>query len=220
VHDVEFAANLDLVLNQALPALAELKRKGKVKYIGVTGYPLHVLKTVIERSHVPIDVIITYCRYTLNDTTLLDYLPFFKERGIGVINAAALSMGLLTNNGPPSWHPATEEIRSACQSAARYCRARGVDISKLALHFCLENENIPTTLVSTAKLSEIQPNIAAVSESLTPSEREVMHYVMKTFFEPLKVKHWEGVELKRYWVKMRALNAVQPGTTGRPRAKL
>ena len=31
-------------------------------------------------------------------------------------------MGLLSNRGPPPWHPATQEIRNACKQAAEYCQ--------------------------------------------------------------------------------------------------
>ena len=44
--------------------------------------------------------------------------------GIGVINAAPMSMGMLTNDGPPSWHPATEEIKDACMNAVHFCQVK------------------------------------------------------------------------------------------------
>ncbi len=40
VHDMEFADNLDIVINQTLPALQKVKDSGKAKFIGITGYPL------------------------------------------------------------------------------------------------------------------------------------------------------------------------------------
>ena len=45
-----------------------------------------------------------------------------QERNVGVINGSILSMGLLTNRGPPSWHPAGFSIKSACKAAAEYCQ--------------------------------------------------------------------------------------------------
>ncbi|KAK8773659.1 hypothetical protein V5799_011809 [Amblyomma americanum] len=44
VHDVEFAPSLDLILKETLPALESLRQAGKIRYIGVTGYPLHTLR--------------------------------------------------------------------------------------------------------------------------------------------------------------------------------
>lgn len=36
-----------------------------------------------------------------------ELLPHLKEQGIALINASAISMGLLSSRGPPKWHPAT-----------------------------------------------------------------------------------------------------------------
>ena len=44
----------------------------------------------------------------------------------------------------------------------------------------------------------------AVCRPLTEREREVKDYIMKHFFEPLKQKHWEGVEIQEYRKKMKA----------------
>ena len=65
----------------------------------MTGYPLEKLKLLIELSSVKIDVVLSYCKYTLNDTQLLEYLPWFAEQGVGVINASPFAMGLLTDSG-------------------------------------------------------------------------------------------------------------------------
>jgi len=40
VHDPEFAPSVDIILNQTLPALQKLKQEGKIRLIGMTGYPL------------------------------------------------------------------------------------------------------------------------------------------------------------------------------------
>lgn len=43
-----------------------------------------------------VDVILSYCHNCLNDTTLVDLLPYFTEKGVGVISASVTSMGLFT----------------------------------------------------------------------------------------------------------------------------
>ena len=37
VHDVEFAPDIDIVVNETLPALAHARKLGKIRFIGVTG---------------------------------------------------------------------------------------------------------------------------------------------------------------------------------------
>lgn len=206
VHDMEFAPSLDMIISETLPALQKLKDSGKVKFIGITGYPLENFRTVLERSKINIDTVLTYCRCSLNDVGLLDYMNFFKESGVGVVNASPVSMGLLSNRGPPSWHPAGEIVRKKCSEAVDYCQEQGVDISKLALHFTLGFEEIPTTLVSTASIQNLQKNIDAVSQKLSDAERRCLLYIRDNIFEPCGNLSWEGVEVSRYWQKMKQLH--------------
>lgn len=56
---------------------------------------------------------------------------------VGIISASPLSMGLLTPQGPPAWHPAPPELKQAAAAAADYCKAQGLDIAKLALQFAV-----------------------------------------------------------------------------------
>ena len=48
-----------------------------------------------------VDTVLSYCHYSLNDQTLADMIPYLKEKGVGIINASALSMGLLTDQAGP-----------------------------------------------------------------------------------------------------------------------
>jgi aryl-alcohol dehydrogenase-like predicted oxidoreductase len=89
-HDIEFAERSQII-HETLPALHKLKLSGKVNFVGITGLPLDDLKDIVERAgDGMVETIITFCHYSLNDNALLDYLPFFKQAGIGVINAAPL----------------------------------------------------------------------------------------------------------------------------------
>jgi L-galactose dehydrogenase len=99
-------------VNETIPALQKIKESGKARFIGITGLPLSVYTYVLDQ--VPpgsIDVILSYCHFGINDTSLVDLLPYLKRKGVGVISASPLAMGLLTDNGPPEWHPAPEELK-------------------------------------------------------------------------------------------------------------
>lgn len=56
IHDIEFADNLDMVVNDTLPALEEVRAQGKVKFIGVSAYPLNKLKEIISKAPGRFDV--------------------------------------------------------------------------------------------------------------------------------------------------------------------
>ncbi|KAH7858940.1 hypothetical protein Vadar_029639 [Vaccinium darrowii] len=90
----------------------KLKQAGKIRFIGITGLPLGVSTYVLDR--VPpgtVDVILSYCHYGINDSTLEDLLPYLKTKGVGVISASPLAMGLLTESRPPEWHPASPKLK-------------------------------------------------------------------------------------------------------------
>ncbi|CAL1538881.1 unnamed protein product [Lymnaea stagnalis] len=157
-----------------------------------------LLRTVIERSTIKIDVVLTYCRGSMNDNSLKDWLPYFQSCGVGVVNASPISMGLLSNRGPPSWHPATDSIRQACAQAALYCQEHDVDISRLGLKFTLDQEDIPTTLISTASLENLKKNLESVYTPLSDHERIVLQDVLEKFMKPLQNANWEGVEVAEY----------------------
>lgn len=49
IHDIEFAENVDAIINETLPVLEEARKQGKVRFIGVTAYPLSPLKEIITK---------------------------------------------------------------------------------------------------------------------------------------------------------------------------
>ena len=163
VHDIEFGS-LDQVVEETLPALRKLREAGKVRFIGITGYPLKSFRNVLDRAEV--DTILSYCRYSLNDTALAQFLPYLQEQGTGIISASPLSMGLLTQRGAPAWHPAPEALKAACIRAAEHCDRRGADLSKLALQFSVAQPAITTTLVGTASVENLKKNAAWIEEPL------------------------------------------------------
>jgi aryl-alcohol dehydrogenase-like predicted oxidoreductase len=176
VHDIEFA-DLDTVCNETLPALAELRNQGIVKHVGITNLTLRHLKYVID--HVPagtVESVLSFCHYCLNDDALTDYLDYFEEKGIGVINASPFSMGLLTERGAPDWHPAPKPLQDVCKKAADYCKSKGKSIEQLALKFSVSNPRIATTLFSTTRPEAVLQNIRRAQE---PLDEELLKDVRK-----------------------------------------
>mmetsp|Transcript_12479 Transcript_12479/g.18625 ORF Transcript_12479/g.18625 Transcript_12479/m.18625 type:complete len:394 (-) Transcript_12479:79-1260(-) len=205
VHDPEFAPALDLVMENVFPAFLEAKKEGKVRMLGVTGYPLSILREQIERAEamgVEINTCLSYCHYNLHDTTLkTELIPFLKEKGIGLIGASPISMGLLSEQGPPSWHPASEKLKELAAQAAEYCKEEGVDIGRLCMQFALEEESIPTTLVGTTSIERWGENLKHVYDlgNLSKKEREVLQYLVEDLFGSHGTLSWEGVEIANYW---------------------
>jgi aryl-alcohol dehydrogenase-like predicted oxidoreductase len=167
VHDIEFQAalpgGLQKVVDETLPALFELRDKGVVSHVGITDLQLENLKWVVERCE-GVESILNFCHYTLNDDALTDYLDFFEQKGVGIVNASPLSMGLLSQRGVPAWHPAPTPLVEACQRAAEYCSQKGYQIEKLAVQFSVSNPRIASTLFSSANPQNVKRNIQWVNE--------------------------------------------------------
>lgn len=183
LHDIEFV-NPEIIYEEALPALDRLKREGKIRNTGICGLPIHLFETFLP--NVQVDAIISYCHYSLNDTTLLRLLPLIEENRVGLVNASPLSMGLLGTRGAPEWHPASDEIKAICRQAVEYCAQQGEDIARLAVQYSTMNDRIPTTLVSTANPANIRKNAAWAME---PIDHDLLQEVLR-ILEPIKDKTW------------------------------
>ncbi|MGC9261438.1 MAG: aldo/keto reductase [Phycisphaerae bacterium] len=182
-HDIEFGS-LEQVIHETIPALYKLRDIGKARYVGVTGLPLKIFREVLAKTHV--EVILSYCHYALNDISLTGLIPLLKEKGVGIISASPLSMGLLSDQGPPAWHPAPPDVRAACARAVQHCRQRGSNISKLALQYALVNPDINTTLVGTAKEQNIRMNAQWADE---PMDQQLLAEVLE-ILRPIQGKTW------------------------------
>lgn len=166
VHDIEFA-DLNQIVNETLPALVELRTKGIVNHVGITDLQLENLQWVIEHSAPgSVESILNFCHYCLNDDKLVDFLDFFESRNIGVINASPLSMGLLSQRGVPSWHPAPISLVEACKRAVQHCSSKGCAIEKLAIQYSVSNPRIATTLFSSANPENVEMNIQYAEEAI------------------------------------------------------
>lgn len=167
VHDIEFA-DLNQIVNETLPALVELRKKGIVGHVGITDLQLENLKWVIDHCEDgTVESVLNFCHHTLNDDKLVDFLDYFESKGIGVINASPLSMGLLSQRGVPDWHPAPPQLIEVCRKAAEYCKKeKNYEIEKLAIQFSVSNPRISSTLFSSANPDNVLKNIRFVEEPI------------------------------------------------------
>ncbi len=156
-HDIEFADDPERVFTDTAEVLHQLKREGKCRFVGMSGYPLALLQQAVERCG--LDVVMSYCHYNLQNARLVsELLPACEANGVGVLNASPLGMGLLTAGGPPPWHPAGGAIKAACRAAA----AAVPDIAALGMQFCVAETRF-ATVTGTAQRAELEANLRAVA---------------------------------------------------------
>lgn len=165
-HDIEFAS-FDQIIYEAIPTMRELQTEGKARYIGITGYPVSLLKHAAEQ--VQVDSILSYCRYNLMNTDMdAELMPFAKEREIGLINASPLMMGVLTDRGAPAWHPGSEGLKDAGRRAAAAAARHGANISALALQFAIARPTVASTLVGMASADQVKENLRSIETKVDP----------------------------------------------------
>jgi L-galactose dehydrogenase len=183
LHDIEFGF-FQQVIDEGIPTLRKLKEQGKIRYYGVTALPLKAFERTVSVTDV--EVILSYCHYSLNDTALLDLLPLLERKQVGLINASPLSMGLLNGREPAVWHPASDEIKNICKKAAEFCESKGADLAKLAVQYAVSHERIPTTLVSTASPVNIKKNIEWTDQQI---DLELLEQVLE-ILQPIHNLTW------------------------------
>jgi len=184
-HDIEYADDLEQVFTETAECLRLLKKQGKCRFIGMSGLPLGLLGRAIERCE--LDVVISYSHFTLQNQRLLNQLlPTATEHGVGVLNASPLCLGLLTNQGPPPWHPGSAELKAIARKAADHCRERGSDISFLGMQYCLQDDRITSTITGTSRREELDMNLRALT---TPIDRQLLAEV-QAILEPVRDQTW------------------------------
>ena len=187
-HDIEFVP-LHQIIDETLPALRKIQASGKVRFVGISGYPMKIFD-VIQRE-ADLDCILSYNQYTLQNTRLVDdILPAMREKGIGVMNAGPFAARLLTNAPLPSWHRDSKEVQNVAREAAVFCEKQGVDIAQLALQFSCAHPELTTTIAGSANPNNIRKWVEWLNSPVDPI---LMSDVLKILQPVHNVSHREGL---------------------------
>ncbi|KAF1743586.1 hypothetical protein MXB_5450 [Myxobolus squamalis] len=220
-HDIEFSLDQNLILSETIPALKFLKDHGKTKNIGISGYSLSFLKDIIVKSTIKIDFVITYSRYTIFDDTLKDFLSFFevsfsvidrKEQNIVVINGSPTGMGLLTQSGPPYWHPAHQTLKDSCKLVVSEFEKYNLNVSECAVKYALNNQLIDVLLIGPKNIDELINCCKASHQKLTPEDERFIKKIQNDYIHNLsaQVRSWEGVEVENYRKQLEQFKKCNP----------
>lgn len=187
-HDIEFVP-MQQIVDETIPAIQKIRDQGKVRFIGISGYPQKIFKSIIDQ--IGVDCVLSYNQYTLQNTRFVDEtVPYLMDKGVGVMNAGPFSARLLTNAPLPPWLKEPEEVKAAARAAAALCESRGVDIAQLALQFSIANPDVTTTVSGSANPDNIRKWAKWAAE---PMDMELLADVQK-IFEPVKnLGHAEGL---------------------------
>ena len=182
-HDLEFV-EMSQIVEETIPALRKQVEKGKVRFIGVSGYPMKMFKYVLANAE--IDVLLTYNHYTLQNDMALELVPICQEKGVGLMNAAPFSARLLTSAPLPPWHKATPKVREIAKQAADHCTSRGIDIAQLALQYSLANPDFTTCVTGSANPQRVSQWIdwveSPMEETLLAEVQDILKPIHNWFY--------------------------------------
>ena len=187
-HDIEFVP-MQQIVDETLPALQEVQKQGKVRFIGFSGYPQKIFPFIIDQTDV--DCVLSYNQYTLqNNRFAEETLPYLQSHGVGAINAGPFSARLLTNAPLPHWLKEPESVKTAARAAAALCAQRGTDIAKLALQFSVAHPGISSTIAGSANPENIRQWAKWIEE---PIDLELLASVRGLFAPVKNLGHVEGL---------------------------
>jgi L-galactose dehydrogenase len=190
-HDIEFG-DREQVIGETIPAMRRIQQAGKARFIGVSGLPLDVLADAVRHGN--LDFVLSYCHYNLMSRDLDQLLRPLTSDRVGLINASPLHMGMLTPEGPPAWHPAPGDVKRAAARVVELCQSRGVDVTTVALRFCLDYPYVASTLVGMSTRSQVERNLEAFDFEIDP---DLLAEIEK-IIAPVKDKSWpSGIAQKR-----------------------
>lgn len=188
LHDFDYAPSMDIVMEESIPALQQLKKEGKARFIGITSVRNTALKYVLERTDC-LDMILTFARYNLMDTSLVGYFDELrKQKKFGVLNCSVLFMGFLTRRtleggySTNEWlasEPGIEEAMQALREASALCDAHGVDIGNLAVQFGCDCDFCESTILSMGRTKRLDQNMEILRQ---PYDKELalqVHEILK-----------------------------------------
>jgi aryl-alcohol dehydrogenase-like predicted oxidoreductase len=187
-HDIEYVP-LQLIVDETIPALRQQVAKGKVRWIGISGYPQKIFRFICDR--VDVDCVLSYNQYTLQNTRFAsETVPYLKAKGVGLMNAGPFSARLLTSAPLPKWLKEPEEVKAAARRAGELCGRRGVDLAKLALQYSCAHPDLATTIAGSANPANIRQWAQWLEE---PLDQALLAEVLAVFAPVKDVGHQEGL---------------------------
>ena len=193
LHDIEFAPRA-LILEEALPTLERLRAQGKIRFIGISGYPPSLLRDIAENF--PLDTVLSYCQHNLLIENIGELAACCAARGIALLNASVLHMGVLTAAGASPWHPAPPAVHEAGARAAALAAEHGEDLAQIALRFALQETPATATLIGMSSEAQVDAALSALQET-TPPEllaevRAALAPAHGILWRSGRPEHWES----------------------------
>lgn len=170
VHDPDVEPyGEDQAVNEAFPALIELREQGMIKAIGCGMNEWQMPLKFVQRFD--LDIVLLAGRYTLLDHTgLSEFLPACVERGVKVTIGGPYNSGILARDlSLPvtfDYEQAPVRLVEQARKLTEICMAHRVDLKAAALQFVLAHPAVATVVPGAQSVAELEQNIAMVKQDI------------------------------------------------------
>jgi aryl-alcohol dehydrogenase-like predicted oxidoreductase len=171
-------------LAETLEALLRCREAGKIKYIGVSNFPLQL----IQEARQILDLAVVELQYSIIHRQIeWELLPYCQACKIGVLVYGPLSQGLLTGKYGSDAYFAANDRRSRLtyfqgqhlaenlkivRRIGRVGKSYGKLPSQVAIRWVLENPAISCAITGAKSPAQIEENVGALGWHLSQKDRQ------------------------------------------------
>jgi len=174
-------------LEETLEALTHLKENGRIRFIGISNFDLHLIKTAVNLA----DIFSLQSQYSLVEHTLAkEIIPYCQENRIGILSYGALAGGILSGKyiEPPKFkgpdarnffykHYQDQEFKSI-QSILDNLKELKRPFNQVAINWNRQTQGVTTTLVGCRTVRQLEDNVQSVDWEMSPREWEHINHLV------------------------------------------
>ena len=156
---------------RTLETLLEIQEQGLIKYIGLTGSDLGLMRDVLKESDVFVSAI-TFCKYDLLTQEAQEILvPTAAERDVAVITASPLHAGLLGSKRE-LWmeNGRFADLYDKLDQVEALLADLPEDITHTALRYLLSDPRVSILLSGVASIEELETSVSVADGHYLPPE--------------------------------------------------
>ncbi len=173
-------------LAETMDAMLELKKQGKIRFIGVSNFDKAMIEECLETTM--IDAV--QPPYSMVNQSEKELIEWCYEKGIASFSYASLGSGILTGaiRSIPDWDPLDfrftfydfykEPKFSKCMELLKtldeISAGNGHPLSQIALNWSTQKEYVGTALCGVRNVQEAKENCAAFDWTLTDEEMAII----------------------------------------------
>jgi D-threo-aldose 1-dehydrogenase len=166
IHDPD--AWLGQALDEAYPALAELRSQGVIRAVGAGMNSAAPLAWLVERCD--FDCVLVAGRYTLLDDSAAERLfPLCLRRGVAVLAGGAFNSGILAgadDGATYDYAPAAPALLARVRQMRDLCARYRVPLAAAALQFTVRHPAVTAAVVGARAPAEIASDVSHLSASI------------------------------------------------------